>query len=218
LNEAYVDPRGQTIPDPPVSSLDELLEQNKALVAPVKSSIVSSLDEEKVATSSTDIDISKLDIRVGVVRKAWEHDEADALFCEEIDIGEPEGPRQIASGLRQHYKLEDLEGQRVLVVANLKARKLMGFQSHGMVLCASSSDGKVKFVDPPEGAHIGERVVVEGYSGEPATENQLLKKKMLDVILPDLTTDDDGLACYKKAPLQTSAGPCRSSISDGTVG
>ena len=56
-----------------------------------------------------------MDIHVGVITKAWEHEEADKLFCEEIDIGEESGPRQIASGLRDHYKLEDLEGQRVLV-------------------------------------------------------------------------------------------------------
>ena len=41
-----------------------------------------------------------LDIRVGTVTKCWEHPEAEKLYCEEIDIGEKEGPRTIASGLR----------------------------------------------------------------------------------------------------------------------
>jgi methionine--tRNA ligase beta chain len=114
-----------------------------------------------------DVDISKLDIRVGVITKAWEHEEADKLFCEEIDIGEDE-PRQIASGLRAYYNVDDLVGQRVLVLANLKARKLVGFPSHGMVMCAVNEDGsKVEFVEPPEGAEIGERVMVEGFDGEP---------------------------------------------------
>ncbi|EEC51347.1 predicted protein, partial [Phaeodactylum tricornutum CCAP 1055/1] len=87
-----------------------------------------------------EIDVSKLDIRVGVIQKAWVHPEADKLFCEEIDIGEDE-PRQIASGLRAHYNLEDLEGQRVLVLSNLKSRKLVNFPSHGMVMCASNDEG-----------------------------------------------------------------------------
>ena len=122
------------------------------------------------AAPAGDIDVSKLDIRVGVITKAWLHEEADKLFCEEIDIGEEDGPRNIASGLRAHYDLEDLEGQRVLVLANLKTRKLVGFPSHGMVLCAASEDGsKVEFIEPPADAKIGERVMVEGYDGEPVS-------------------------------------------------
>ncbi|KAL3926663.1 MAG: hypothetical protein SGBAC_013383 [Bacillariaceae sp.] len=152
------------------------------------------------------IDVSKLDIRVGVIKKVWEHEEADKLYCEEIDLGEEGGPRQIASGLKAHYSLEEMEGRKVLVLANLKSRKLMGFPSHGMVLCAASEDGKVAFVEPPEGAEIGERVMVEGFDGEPATENQVIKKKMLDAIFPDLTTNDSGVATYQGKPLSTSAG------------
>ena len=165
--------------------------------------------EEDAQPASNEIDISKLDIRVGVIKKAWAHEEAEKLFCEEIDIGEESGPRQIASGLRAHYKLEDLEGQRVLVLANLKARKLAGFASHGMVLCAVNDDGsKVKFIEPPDGAAVGERVMVEEFDGEPATENQILKRKMLDVIFPDLKTNEAGVATYKGVPLSTSAGAC----------
>lgn len=33
-------------------------------------------------------DPSKLDVRVGVIVKAWEHPDSDKLFCEEIDLGE----------------------------------------------------------------------------------------------------------------------------------
>lgn len=163
------------------------------------------------------IDISKLDIRVGVINKVWEHEEADKLYCEEIDLGEEGGPRQIASGLKAHYSKEEMQGRKVLVLANLKARKLMGFESHGMVLCASSEDGKVEFVEPPEGAEIGERVMVEGFDGEPATENQVIKKKMLEVIFPDLKTDDSGVATYQGKPLSTSAGVCKSGVKNAPI-
>lgn len=155
-----------------------------------------------------EIDVSKLDIRVGVITKCWEHEEADKLFCEEIDIGEDE-PRTIASGLKAHYKAEDLQGQRVLVLANLKQRKMVGFPSHGMVLCAVNEDASVvEFVEPPADAKIGERVMVEGFDGEPASENQIIKKKMLDKIFPDLKTNSDGVATYQDKPLSTEAGPC----------
>lgn len=170
---------------------------------------------------AADIDVSKLDIRVGVITKAWLHEEADKLYCENIDIGEEEGPRNIASGLRAHYDLEDLEGQRVLVLANLKSRKLVGFPSHGMVLCAASEDGsKVEFIEPPADAKIGERVMVDGFDGEPATENQIIKKKMLNAIFPDLKTNADGVATYNGVALSTSAGPCvaQNKMADSPVG
>ena len=159
--------------------------------------------------AATEIDISKLNIVVGAINKAYPHEDptAEKLYCEEIDVGEDE-PRQIASGLRDHYTVDDLVGRRVCVLANLKTRKLRGFPSHGMVLCASSDDGKVVFVDPPEDAVIGERVSVDGYDGEPATENQVLKKKMLDAIFPDLKTNDDGVASYKGVPLTAGTGKC----------
>ncbi len=67
--------------------------------------------------------------------KVWHHPDADKLFCEEIDVGE-ESPRQIASGLRQHYSLEEMQDRKVLVVCNLKPAKIVGFESNGMVLAA----------------------------------------------------------------------------------
>lgn len=69
----------------------------------------------------------------------WHHPEADKLFCEEIDVGEEGGPRQIASGLRDHYTLEEMQDRKVLVVCNLKAAKIVGFSSNGMVLAAKVS-------------------------------------------------------------------------------
>lgn len=207
--ETKPDPRGEKVPNQIVRSLAEL----EALNAQKEKATESEKQEQ---APSAEIDVSKFDIRVGVITKAWEHEEADKLFCEEIDIGEPEGPRKIASGLRAHYSVDDLVGQRVLVLSNLKERKLVGFPSHGMVLCASAGD-QVKFVQPPVGAQIGERVLVEGFDGEPATENQIIKKKMLDVIFPDLKTDSSGIATYKGIPLSTSAGVCQASLPDADV-
>jgi len=166
--------------------------------------------------------ISALDIRVGKVLKVWEHPEADKLYCEEIDVGE-EQPRQIASGLRPYLKPEDLEGRKVLVLCNLKERKLVGFPSHGMVLCASNADHtNVKLVNPPVDAPIGERVTVpdfnfDGEEGEPYAENKIGKKKVLESLTPFLVTNKYGVPEFLGRPFQTSAGICTSPISDGSV-
>lgn len=83
-----------------------------------------------------DLDPSKLDIRVGLVVKCWNHPESEKLICEEIDLGE-EKPRMIASGLRAFYSAEQVQGQKVLVLANLKERPLAGFKSQvgGIYMC-----------------------------------------------------------------------------------
>ena len=101
---------------------------------------------------------TKLDLRVGKIVDVWEHPDSEKLWCEKIDVGEAE-PREIASGLRAYYgTAEEMAGRRVLVVCNLKAAKLAGFASAGMVLCASTEDrSTVAFVEPPE---VGVRVRV----------------------------------------------------------
>ena len=166
--------------------------------------------------------ISALDIRVGRINKVWTHPEADKLFCEEIDVGEGE-PRQIASGLRPYMNAEDLEGRMVLVLCNLKSRKLAGFPSHGMVLCASNEDHSVvKLVSVPVEAKVGERVTVPGFNfegeeGEPFGENAIGKKKVFEKISPFLRTNEYGIPMFGGRPLLTSAGVCTSPINNGSV-
>jgi tRNA-binding EMAP/Myf-like protein len=157
-----------------------------------------------------------------MIKKVWEHPEADKLYCEEIDVGEDE-PRQIASGLRPYMKPEDMEGRKVLVLCNLKERKMVGFPSHGMVLCASNTDHtEVKFVNPPVDARVGERVTVpdfdfEGEEGLPYAENKIAKKKVFESIAPHLVTNKYGIPEFLGRPMMTSAGVCTSSIADGSV-
>ncbi|KAL7433385.1 hypothetical protein ACHAXH_009263 [Discostella pseudostelligera] len=161
------------------------------------------------ATPETTLNVSALEIRVGKIVKAWEHESSDKLFCEEVDVGE-EKPRLIASGLRAFYKLDEMQNRNVLVLCNLKARSLGGFPSHGMVLCASNADHTaVEFAVPPEGARIGERVCFEGYVGEPEPENKVAKKKMFEALAPDLKTDENGEVVWKGAKGMTSAGVCK---------
>jgi glutamyl-tRNA synthetase len=166
--------------------------------------------------------ITSLDIRVGRITKVWEHEEADKLYCEEIDVGEDE-PRLIASGLKPFLKPEDMENRLVLVLCNLKARKLVGFPSHGMVLCASSADHtEVKLVSPPVDAKVGERITVpdfdfEGESSAPMKENPMGKKKIFEKIAPFLVTNKYGVPEFLGRPIMTSAGVCTSPISCGNV-
>lgn len=152
---------------------------------------------------------ASLDIRVGVISKVWAHPDSDKLYCEEIDIGEEE-PKPIASGLRHFYSLEEMQGRKVLVLLNLKAAKLAGFKSHGMVLCASDDAHEhVEFIEPPADAKVGERVFISTESGDPLSAAQLKKQKVWEKASVDLLTDASGVATYKGTVIETSAGPCR---------
>ena len=164
---------------------------------------------------------SAMDVRVGVITKAWHHEDSEKLFCEEIDVGESE-PRLIASGLRPFFKTEDLENRKVLVLCNLKQRKLAGFPSHGMVLCAGNADHtEVKFVVPPPDSKVGERVAWGGGGAEAMEaaekENKFQKKKMFEKIAPQLKTDRYGVATFLGKPLMTSAGPCLSELKEASI-
>lgn len=146
--------------------------------------------------------MNSLDLRVGVIRTAVKHETADKLYCEEIDVGEAE-PRAIASGLVPHYTLDEMQERRCIVVCNLKPRKLVGFKSHGMVLCASNvgADGakeKVEFLDPPAGARPGDRIVGEGLEVvAPLTPNRCDKTKTFEAVGEGLRVDAAGVGYWK---------------------
>ncbi|CAJ1955125.1 unnamed protein product [Cylindrotheca closterium] len=167
--------------------------------------------QQQQQQQASTFDVSALDIRVGKILKVWPHPDAEKLFCEEIDVGE-EKPRQIASGLRPFYKDEELLNRRVVVLCNLKSRKLVGFPSHGMVLCASNADHtNVETMEPPANAKIGERLEFEGISGDPEPENKVAKKKIFESVAPDLKTNSEGVCEWKGAMSKTSDGPIKAS-------
>jgi methionyl-tRNA synthetase len=84
-------------------------------------------------------DFLKVDLRVGEVKVAERIPKADKLLRFEIDLGE-EQPRQILAGLAEYYDPEKLIGRKVVVVANLKPRKMRGLESQGMICAASLTE------------------------------------------------------------------------------
>ena len=111
-----------------------------------------------VATYIEITDFAKIELRVGEVKTAERIPKADKLLLITVDIGE-EKPRQILAGIAQYYEPEKLIGSKIVVVANLKPRKLRGYESQGMLLAASIGDeGKPVIAtfteDVPNGARL----------------------------------------------------------------
>ena len=102
-------------------------------------------------------DFFKVDMRVGVVKEARKHPDADKLLHLTIDIGEAE-PRSICAGIVGAYEPEKLIGRKVAIVANLKPRKMRGIESQGMIVAATGDDDRPNLVSFLEDAPIGARL------------------------------------------------------------
>lgn len=162
---------------------------------------------------------SLLDIRVGLVVRAWDHPESEKLVCEEIDLGEPSGPRQIASGIRAFYSSAEVQGRLVVVLCNLKERALAGFKSQGMVLAASNTDHSVvRLLEAPADAKPGDRICLGGTTGDPATPAQMAKKKIWEKLSVELRTDASGVVCFKSVPITVGDKLVKADLPDAAVG
>ncbi|XP_011189977.1 aminoacyl tRNA synthase complex-interacting multifunctional protein 1 [Zeugodacus cucurbitae] len=159
--------------------------------------------KEKTTTNTSapaelPVDVGRLDMRVGKIIEVGRHPDADSLYLEKIDCGEPQ-PRTVVSGLVKFVPLEEMQNRLVVVLCNLKPAKMRGVTSEAMVMCASTPD-KVEVLSPPAGAVPGDLVHCEGYTRQPDAQLNP-KKKIFETCAPDLKTNGELVACYKDAAL-----------------
>ena len=105
------------------------------------------------------LDWSKLDLRVGEIKKVEDIEGADKLYKFTLDVGEEIGERIVCAGLKKYYSKEDLKGKKVIVFVNLAPRKMRGIESQGMILAACSEDeSEVVLISPEGDIEVGSRV------------------------------------------------------------
>lgn len=101
-------------------------------------------------------DFSKMDLRVGTIMTAEKMPKTNKLLILSVDVGVDR--RTVVSGIAEHYKPEDIVGQKVCVLLNLEPRKIRGTLSQGMILMAEDDEGKLSFLAPdaaiPSGATV----------------------------------------------------------------
>ncbi len=90
-------------------------------------------------------DFKKLDIRVAEIIEAEEVEVSEKLLKLTIALGDED--RQIVAGLAGHYPAEKLVGRKIIVLANLEPKNLMGLESRGMLL-AADVDGRPVLLEP----------------------------------------------------------------------
>ena len=102
-------------------------------------------------------DFEKLDLRVGKILTSERVEGADKLLKFSVKLGEE--VRTIISGVYPYYEPEYMVDKNVVVVTNLKPRKIRGVESKGMILYAEDEkNNKLFFVTPEKDIESGSEV------------------------------------------------------------
>ena len=148
----------------PVQRFKSLLERVdpkavKAMIEDTRSGSTAAEDAGPQEAERAQIDIelfSKIDLRVARVAEASRVDGADKLLKLRLDLGTEE--REVFAGIRSAYAPEELNGRLVVVVANLKPRKMRFGTSQGMVLAGGPGGSDIYLLSPDQGAEPGMKV------------------------------------------------------------
>lgn len=137
--------------------LQEVMDKVEKLHPPV--------EEEKLPENVIDIEakpqitfeeFGKMQFQVGEILECEEVPKSKKLLCSKVRVGSE--IKQIVSGIKAHYKPEEMVGKKVMVLVNLKPAKLAGVLSEGMLLCAEDAEGNLALMTPertmPAGAEI----------------------------------------------------------------
>ncbi|KAL6337966.1 hypothetical protein AAG906_005935 [Vitis piasezkii] len=180
----------------------KIVEQLKEAKFQKQKSTKSGSEVQIKKSCKSEVSISRLDIRVGLIKEAQKHPDADSLYVKEIDVGEV-ATRTVVSGLVKHVTLEEMLNRKVCVLCNLKPATMR------------ESIHKQWFLLLP--TRMAPRVTFPGFEGKP---DRVLnpKKKIWETLQSDLHTDAQLFAFYKDVPFTTSAGVCKvKSISNGVI-
>lgn len=155
-------------PSFPRLDLDKEIEAMNALLpaadaAPAPTAETAAADKasgspEGVVTAIEFSDFEKVKLLAARVEACEKVEGADRLLCSQLNLGTGER-RQVVSGIASSYAPSDLVGKTVILVENLKPRKIRGQASHGMLLCATTADGQYRLLtvdgEVEPGAEVG---------------------------------------------------------------
>lgn len=132
-------------PEPIFPRIEDKPEDPVVPVTPVATAPTAAVEAKPEVTID---EFAKMDLRVAKVLAAEKVKGADKLLLLTVDLGSEQ--RTIVSGIAKHYQPESLVGRDVVMIINLKPAKIRGIESRGMVLAASSDDGKLSLVTAPD--------------------------------------------------------------------
>jgi methionyl-tRNA synthetase len=110
------------------------------------------IDENQIGIE----DFAKVELLAATITACEPVEGSKKLLKLQVDFG-AKGMRQILSGVAEWFKPEDVIGKQVVFVANLKPRKMMGFDSQGMMLTAKDANG-MRLISPAGAVENGTRL------------------------------------------------------------
>ena len=101
-------------------------------------------------------DFTRMDLRVATILEAEKIPKTKKLLKMTVDSGIDK--RTVVSGIAEYYTPEEVCGKKVVLLANLKPRKIKGVESHGMLLMAENHDGSLSFLSPEKAFENGSTI------------------------------------------------------------
>ena len=98
-------------------------------------------------------DFEKIKLRVARVITCERVEKSEKLLKFRLSLGGEE--RTVLSGIAKFHDPEDLVGKKLILLANLAPRKIMGIESQGMILSAMDDNGNLRLVSVGEGVEDG---------------------------------------------------------------
>ncbi len=126
--------------------MEKMIDAGREVSAGETAPIVPEIPEFK--NEITIEDFAEIDLRAGKIVAAEEVSASDKLIRLEVDLGLEK--RTVFAGIKSHYQPADLLNLTVVVVANLKPRKMRFGISQGMILAAKDSTGRVRVCKLPD--------------------------------------------------------------------
>jgi len=103
-------------------------------------------------------DFEKLEMRVGLVRSCEKVPKSNNLYKLMVDCGEKD-LRQVITGIAKYYTVEELVNEKIVVLTNLKPRKIMGMESNGMLLAADvNNEPSLLKIDDKKPVPLGAKI------------------------------------------------------------
>ena len=117
--------------------------------------------ENDIKTQPTNIsfeEFSKIDLRLGKIKKIEYIPKLNKVYKAEIDLGFEK--RIVVLGAAMYYKPDELEGRLVILCSNLVPKKIGNIESKGMILALDGMEGRPIFltIDTEEQVELGSKV------------------------------------------------------------
>ncbi|MBI5730851.1 MAG: methionine--tRNA ligase [Ignavibacteriales bacterium] len=127
---------------------DKVIEEQINKLEPMADKPIESIEEITID------EFKRVKLKVAKIIAAENVKKSDKLLKLQIDLGSEQ--RQLVAGIAKSYKPEELIGKKILIVANLKAAKLFGIESQGMILAVDTpEEGIVKLIEIDESVDLG---------------------------------------------------------------